>query len=61
MINLNELSGKNVELRQLNLAVQNIHQSLRSYNFNVHESVHRNSILVYKFQQDAQVTEFIFI
>jgi hypothetical protein len=29
--------------------------------FNVHGSVHRNNILVYKSQQDAQVTEFIFI
>ena len=27
--------------------------------FNVHGSVHRNNILVYKSQQDAQVTEFI--
>jgi len=29
--------------------------------FNVHGSVHRNNILVYKFQQDAHVTEFIFV
>ena len=29
--------------------------------FNVHGSVHRNNILVYKSQQDAQVTEFIFV
>ena len=29
--------------------------------FNVHGSVHRNNILVYKPQQDAQVTEFIFV
>jgi len=27
--------------------------------FNVHGSVHPNNIPVYKFQQDAQVTEFI--
>jgi len=27
--------------------------------FNVHGSVHRNNILIYKSQQDAQVTEFI--
>jgi len=27
--------------------------------FNVHGSVHRNNILVYKSQQDAHVTEFI--
>jgi hypothetical protein len=27
--------------------------------FNVYGSVHRNNILVYKCQQDAQVTEFI--
>jgi hypothetical protein len=27
--------------------------------FNVHGSLHRNNILVYKFQQDAHVTEFI--
>ena len=27
--------------------------------FNVHGSVHRNNILVYKPQQDAHVTEFI--
>jgi hypothetical protein len=27
--------------------------------FNVHGSVHRNKILVYKSQQDAYVTEFI--
>jgi hypothetical protein len=29
--------------------------------FNVHGSVHRNNILVYKSQQDAQVTEFSFV
>jgi len=29
--------------------------------FNVHGSVRRNNILVYKSQQDAHVTEFIFI
>jgi hypothetical protein len=29
-----------------------------SYFFNVHGSVHRNNTLVYKSQQDAQVTEF---
>jgi len=29
--------------------------------FNVPGSVHRNNILVYKFQQDAHVTEFIFV
>jgi len=29
--------------------------------FNVHGAVHRNSILVYKSQQDAHVTEFIFV
>ena len=28
---------------------------------NVHGSVHRNNILVYKYQQDAQVTKFIFV
>jgi hypothetical protein len=28
--------------------------------FNVHGSVRRNDILVYKSQQDAHVTEFIF-
>jgi len=27
--------------------------------FNVHGTVHPNNILVYKSQQDAQVTEFI--
>jgi hypothetical protein len=27
--------------------------------FNVHGSVHRNNILVYKSQQDAHVTDFI--
>jgi hypothetical protein len=27
--------------------------------FNVHGSVHRNNILVYKSQEDAQITEFI--
>jgi hypothetical protein len=29
--------------------------------FNVHGSVQHNNILVYKSQQDAQVTEFIFV
>jgi len=29
--------------------------------FNVHGSVHRNNILVYKSQQDAHFTEFIFV
>jgi len=29
--------------------------------FNVHGSVHRNNILVYKLQLDAHVTEFIFV
>jgi hypothetical protein len=29
--------------------------------FNIHGSVHRNYILIWKSQQDAQVTEFIFI
>jgi hypothetical protein len=29
--------------------------------FNVHGSVHRNNIIVYKSQQDAHVTEFIFV
>jgi len=29
--------------------------------FNVHGFVYRNNILVYKSQQDAQVTEFIFV
>ena len=28
---------------------------------NVHGSVHRNNILVYKSQQDAHVTEFNFV
>jgi hypothetical protein len=33
---------------------------LRKFSFfNVHGSVHRNNIIVYKSQQDAQVTEFI--
>jgi len=27
--------------------------------FNIHGSVHRNNILLYKSQQDAHVTEFI--
>ena len=27
--------------------------------FNIHGSVHRNNILIEKFQQDAHVTEFI--
>jgi hypothetical protein len=27
--------------------------------FNVHGSGHRNNILIYKYQQDAHVTEFI--
>jgi len=31
------------------------------YFFNVHGSVHCNNILVYKSQQDAHVTEFIFV
>jgi hypothetical protein len=30
-----------------------------SCDFNVHGSVHRSNILVYKSQQDAEVTEFI--
>jgi len=29
--------------------------------FNVHRSLHRNNILVYKSQQDAHVTDFIFV
>jgi hypothetical protein len=29
--------------------------------FNVHGCIHRNNILVYKSQQDAHVTEFIFV
>ena len=29
--------------------------------FNVHGSAHRNNIPVYKFQQNAHITEFIFI
>jgi len=29
--------------------------------FNVHGSMHCNNILVYKSQQDGQVTEFIFV
>jgi hypothetical protein len=29
--------------------------------FNVHGSVHCDNILVYKSQQDAHVTEFIFV
>ena len=29
------------------------------FKFNVYGSVHRNNILVHKFQLDAQVTEFI--
>jgi len=27
--------------------------------FNIHGSVHRNNTLIYKFQKDAHVTEFI--
>jgi hypothetical protein len=27
--------------------------------YNIHGSVHRNNILLYKFQRDAHVTEFI--
>jgi hypothetical protein len=30
-----------------------------SYIFDVHGSVHRNNILVYKSQQDAHIIEFI--
>ena len=30
---------------------------LQNQVFNVHGSVHRNNILIYKFQQDAHVTE----
>jgi len=33
---------------------------ISSLRVNVHGPVHRNNILVYKSQQDAQVTEFIF-
>jgi hypothetical protein len=29
------------------------------YFFNIHGSVHRNNILLYKYQQDSHVTEFI--
>jgi hypothetical protein len=29
------------------------------FGFNVHGSVHRNNILIYKSQQDEHVTEFI--
>ena len=32
-----------------------------NYKFNIHESVHRNNILIQKSQQDAHITEFIFI
>jgi hypothetical protein len=35
---------------------------MQSYSmFNIHGSVHRNNILVYKSQQDAHVTLFIFV
>jgi hypothetical protein len=29
--------------------------------FNVHGSVHRNNIIIYKSQQDTHVTEFIYL
>jgi len=41
--------------------VQNLNVKLRCQKVNVHGSVHRNNILVYKSQQDAHVTEFIFV
>jgi sRNA-binding regulator protein Hfq len=34
-------------------------QNIKYSNFNVHLSMYRNDILVYKIQQDAHVTEFI--
>jgi hypothetical protein len=33
--------------------------STETFKFNIHGSVQRNNILVYKSQQDAHVTEFI--
>ena len=32
---------------------------LNTYTFNIHGSLHRNNILLYKFQQDVHVTKFI--
>jgi len=51
-------SNENWELRKpapLDMFVQIPHT------FNVHGSVHRNNILVYKSQQDAHVTGFSFV
>ena len=39
--------------------LQWLQATLNIFKFNVHGSVYRNNILVYKSQQDAQVTEFI--
>jgi hypothetical protein len=33
----------------------------RNIEFNIHGPVHRNNILLYKSQQDAHVTEFIYL
>jgi len=43
----------------LNVNRLNAEGKVISIKFNVRGSVHRNNILVYKFQQDAQVKEFI--
>ena len=32
---------------------------LNTYTFNIHGSLHRNNIILYKFQQDVHVTKFI--
>ena len=42
-----------------NLSIKLFYNLLCYFFFNIHGSVHRNNILLYKSQQDAHVTEYI--
>jgi len=53
---------KNVQFRKKNLksCISTIHVHLNIfYILNIHGSLHCNNILIYKYQQDAHVAEFI--
>ena len=48
-------------IRHITRKYNQIRRANKSTTFNVHGSVHRTNILVYKSQQDAHVTDFIFV
>jgi hypothetical protein len=60
-VEVNETSNVriNVTLMLLRSTIRALEKQQGLHKFNVHGSVHRNNILVYKYQQDAQVIEFI--